>query len=109
MLWLSRFGQHSIAIVLLKLLQFRSKLRWALSNLVALLPWNLFTYRDLCKWIDDSYAHAPPQDDPQQLHFFLDSSNAALAPNRISKTPNANRQAAPNQHIPRAGDCFAQQ
>jgi hypothetical protein len=32
-----------IAILLLKLLQFRSKVGWALSNLVALLRWNLFT------------------------------------------------------------------
>ena len=50
-----------IAIVLLKLFQFRSKLGWTLSNLVALLRWNLFTYRDLWRWIDDPYAHAPPE------------------------------------------------
>ena len=43
----SRFGRRFIAIILLKILQFRSTFGWALSNLVALLRWNLFSYRDL--------------------------------------------------------------
>jgi hypothetical protein len=62
-----------IAIVLMKLLQFRSRLKWALSNLVALLRWNLFAYRDLWAWIDDPYSHPPNQEDPAQLSLFLDS------------------------------------
>jgi hypothetical protein len=33
-----------IAMLLLKYLQFKSKLGWSFSNLVALLRWNLFTY-----------------------------------------------------------------
>jgi hypothetical protein len=66
-----------IAIVLMKLLQFRSRLKWALSNLVALLRWNLFAYRDLWAWIDDPYSHPPNQEeDPSQLSFFLDSTAA---------------------------------
>jgi hypothetical protein len=48
-----------IAILLLKYLQFRSRLNWALSNLVAFLRWNLFTYRELWIWIDDPF-HTPP-------------------------------------------------
>ena len=44
-----------IAMLLLKYIQFRSTLHWALSNLVALLRWNLFTYRDLWAWIDDPF------------------------------------------------------
>ncbi len=44
-----------IALLLLKYLQFRSRLDWSLSNLVALLRWNLFTYRDLWLWLDDPY------------------------------------------------------
>lgn len=35
------------AMLLLKYLQFRPRFGWSLSNLVALLRWNLFTYRDL--------------------------------------------------------------
>lgn len=44
-----------IAILLIKFLQFKSKFGWSLSNLVALLRWNLFTYRDLWKWIDHPF------------------------------------------------------
>lgn len=63
-----------IAIVLMKLLQFRSQLKWALSNLIALLRWNLFTYRDLWAWIDDPYTHPPNPEDTSQLSLFLDST-----------------------------------
>jgi hypothetical protein len=48
-----------IAMLLLKYLQFRSTLNWALSNLVALLRWNLFTYRDLWLWINDPFETPP--------------------------------------------------
>lgn len=61
-----------IAMLLLKYLQFRSALHWALSNLVALLRWNLFTYRDLWAWINQS----PPT---EQLYFVLDSTRPAPA------------------------------
>lgn len=75
-----------IAIVLLKLLQFRSKVDWALSNLVALLRWNLFTYRDLWSWIDDPYAHPPDPKAPDPQLFFWDSS-ARFFPNRDIQNP----------------------
>lgn len=51
-----------IAMLLLKLLQFRSRIDWSLSNLVALLRWNLFTHKDLWKWIDDPFL--PPPEPP---------------------------------------------
>ena len=41
-----------IAILLLKYLKFRSSFGWSLSNLVAMLRYNLFTYRDLWAWIE---------------------------------------------------------
>jgi len=41
-----------IALLVLKYLQLKSQITWALSNLVAFLRWNLFTYRDLWEWID---------------------------------------------------------
>lgn len=65
-----------IAMLLLKFLQFKSKLGWALSNLVALLRWNLFTYRDLWTWLDDPYETPPEISPPRQLSlpaFNLDS------------------------------------
>ena len=60
-----------IAMLLLKYLQLRSRLNWALSNLVALLRWNLFTYRDLWTWINNPF-HTPPQHPvPTQLKLRL--------------------------------------
>jgi hypothetical protein len=44
-----------IAILVLKFLQLKSKIGWALSTLTALLRMNLFTYRDLWAWIDEPY------------------------------------------------------
>lgn len=44
-----------IAMLLVKYLQFKSRCRWHLSNLIALLRLNLFTYRDLWAWIDDPF------------------------------------------------------
>jgi len=48
-----------IAILLIKYLQFKSKLVWSLSNLVAFLRWNLFTYRNLWEWIDSPFDTLP--------------------------------------------------
>jgi hypothetical protein len=48
-----------IAMLLIKYLQFKSKIAWSLSNLVAFLRWNLFTYRDLWEWIDDPFEVLP--------------------------------------------------
>jgi len=48
-----------IAMLLLKYLQLKSKLGWSLSNLVALLRWNFFTYRDLWRWLDDPFESPP--------------------------------------------------
>ncbi len=48
-----------IAILVLKYLKFRSTFGWSLSNMVAMLRYNLFAYRDLWKWIESPYE-APP-------------------------------------------------
>lgn len=42
-------------ILLLKYLKFRSSMNWSLSNLVAMLRYNLFTYRDLWRWLDNPF------------------------------------------------------
>ena len=55
-----------LAMLLLKLLQFRSRIDWSLSNLVALLRWNLFTHKNLWKWIDDPFL-PPPEPPPGGL------------------------------------------
>ena len=56
-----------ITILLIKFLQFKSTLGWSLSNLVALLRWNLFTYRDLWEWINSPFDVPPIEPVPQQL------------------------------------------
>jgi Transposase DDE domain/Domain of unknown function (DUF4372) len=71
-----------IAMLLLKYLQLKSRLGWALSNLVALLRWNLFTYRDLWEWIDDPFETPPLGSVPEQLvlpALKLDSRQLAQA------------------------------
>jgi Domain of unknown function (DUF4372)/Transposase DDE domain len=60
-----------IAILVVRYLQFRSKFRWAVSNLVALLRLNLFTYRDLWEWLNRPFD--TPPEPLAQLEFHLDS------------------------------------
>ena len=59
-----------ISILLLKILQMRSKIGWSLSNLSAMLRFNLLSYRELWVWLDKPYqspALGPP--DSQLLLF----------------------------------------
>lgn len=58
-----------ITILLLKYLHLRSRSGWSLSTLVALLRWNLFTYRDLDEWLDDPFAEPPPPPEWIQLEL----------------------------------------
>jgi hypothetical protein len=58
-----------IAILLIKYLQFKSKFNWSLSNMVAFLRWNLFTYRDLWEWIDNPFDVLPIT--PQPVQYLL--------------------------------------
>ena len=76
-----KYGNISIAMLLIKYLQFKSKLGWSLSNLVALLHWNLFTYRDLWKWIDDPFKTPPIEPQPEQLTLNI----KGLGQHRVAK------------------------
>ena len=60
-----------IAILLLKFLRFRSSMNWSLSNLVAMLRYNLFTYRDLWLWLDSPFEVPAiiPGDEQLMLDF----------------------------------------
>jgi hypothetical protein len=60
-----------IAMLLIKFLQFMSKFHWSLSNLVAFLRWNLFTYRNLWKWIDNPFDIPPLAPQPVQYAFSM--------------------------------------
>jgi hypothetical protein len=59
-----------IAILLLKYLKMTSQyLGWSLSNLIALLRFNLFSYRDLYEWLNNPYAGPP--DIIQEIQLVL--------------------------------------
>jgi len=58
-----------IAMLMVKFLQFKSKFGWSLSNLVAFLRWNLFTYRPLWEWIDSPFEVLP--NEPQSVQCSL--------------------------------------
>ena len=60
-----------IAILLLKYLKFRSSFVWSLSNLIAMLRYNLFTYRDLWAWINSPYEVPPVVPVGEQLALAL--------------------------------------
>jgi hypothetical protein len=60
-----------IAILVLKYLQLLSKLKWSLSNLVALLRMNLFTHRDLMAWLNQPFETPPVPYEPEQLTLNL--------------------------------------
>ncbi len=58
-----------ISILLLKYLMFRSRFNWSISNLVAMLRYNLFTYRNLWAWIDSPYEVPPIVPTGEQLEL----------------------------------------
>src|SRR5208337_3887960 len=60
-----------IAVLVVRYLQFRSNFRWAVSNLVALLRWNLFSYCNLWEWINRPFDTPPAPS--LQLPLNLDS------------------------------------
>ena len=60
-----------IAMLLIKFLKFKALLNWSLSNLVAFLRWNLFTYRDLWDWLNRPEDTPPLEPPPSQLPLPL--------------------------------------
>jgi hypothetical protein len=62
-----------IAVLIIRYLQFRSAFKWAVSNLVALLRWNLFSYRDLWEWLNRPFD--TPPEPSVQLQLRLDSTS----------------------------------
>jgi hypothetical protein len=53
-----------IAMLLIKFLKFKASINWSISNLVALLRWNLMSYRNLWLWLD-----APFDTPPDNIQF----------------------------------------
>jgi len=60
-----------IAMLPLKFLQMKSSGKWSLSNLAAMLRFNLLTYRDLWAWLDDPYGVPLREPAPEQLALAI--------------------------------------
>jgi len=60
-----------IALLLLKWLHHLSKANWSLSTLASMLRLNLFTYRDLTKWLDNPTETPPLVPVAEQLTLAL--------------------------------------
>jgi hypothetical protein len=58
-----------IAILMLRFLQLSSTWGWSLSNLVAMIRLNLFTYRNLHEWLNEPFT--PPDVGPADLQLSL--------------------------------------
>jgi len=58
-----------IAMLLIKFLALKSKFEWSLSNLVAFLRWNLFTYKDLWGWINKPFETIGSSPQPEQMQL----------------------------------------
>jgi hypothetical protein len=58
-----------IAMLLIKFLQLKSKFGWSISNLVAFLRWNLFTYKDLWEWINKPFETVELSPQPVQMQL----------------------------------------
>ena len=57
-------------MVLLKVLQPKSTWPWNLSDLAALIRFNLLTYRDLWTWLNAPFTHPPITPAPLQIRLF---------------------------------------
>lgn len=64
-----------IAILMLRFLQLSSTWGWSLSNLVAMIRLNLFTYRNLHSWLNDPFT--PPDVGPADLQMSLAVSDSS--------------------------------
>ena len=60
-----------IAILLLKWLHPLSKAQWSFSNLASLLRMNLFTYRNLSRWLENPFGTPPLVPPAEQLTLAL--------------------------------------
>jgi hypothetical protein len=58
-----------IALLILKYLQLRSTFGWSLSNLVALLQFQLFTHRNLWTWLNEPFTGPPILAEAEQLQL----------------------------------------
>jgi transposase len=76
-----------LVILILKILKARSTFAWSLSNLVAMLRFNLFTYRDLDDWLNNPYQCPPFVPDTQLSIFGLGQQQGAYSSPQLKTCP----------------------
>jgi len=81
-----------ITLLLVKYLQFKSRCSWALSHLIALLRWNLFSYRDLWRWLEQ-LLHTPPLGPPTSNSSWIASSPTRNLPASFPRSLHLQRSA----------------
>jgi hypothetical protein len=59
-----------ISMLMLKYMKLKSTFAWSMSNLAALLRFNLLTYRDLWQWLDAPF-HVPRLEPPEPQYIQL--------------------------------------
>lgn len=67
-----------IAMLILKYLKMKASFAWSLSNLIALLRFNLFAYRDLWTWMNDPFPPPTLTADEQFVLVQLGQQQANL-------------------------------
>lgn len=60
-----------IVMLILRYLQIKATFNWSLSNLVAILRMNLFTYRELWTWLNEPFETPPVPYAQEQLKLSL--------------------------------------
>ena len=60
-----------LAMLLLKWMYHLSKAKWSFSNLASMLRLNLFTYRDLRRWLENPFGTPPLVPPAEQLNLNL--------------------------------------
>ena len=67
-----------IAMMLLKWLHHLSAAKWSFSNLASMLRMNLFTYRNLSRWLDNPFGTPPLVPQVEQLTLDLTGLGQAV-------------------------------
>ncbi len=77
-----------LVMLILKILRAKAMFKWSLSNLVAMLRFNLFTYRDLNEWLNDPFQSPPFVPDVQLSLFDLGQHSGAYSKTFLKYCPN---------------------
>ena len=78
-----------IAVLLIKFLKFKASINWSTSNLVALLRWNLMSYRNLWLWLNEPYDTPPDNDLFRQTLLPFPNLDSIIKKNVVNTKNNS--------------------